>query len=144
MYILCYLQDYVEAIEELPEFDKPSYFGLPENIERSAQRIISNQVIGQLKVLQRADAKANKFDKEIWATELGPILNLWKKLNQVRLDTKLKKKILLMSPRFFFVRNFVVKLIYCAIHAYSFDRKCFFDIHVFKKIANFCNEEKYS
>lgn len=87
MYILCYLQDYVETIEELPEFDKPSYFGLPENIERSAQRIISNQVIGQLKVLQRADAKANKFDKEIWATELGPILNLWKKLNQVRLDT---------------------------------------------------------
>lgn len=75
-------RDYVEAIEELPEFDKPSYFGLPENIERSAQRIISNQVIGQLKVLQRADAKANKFDKEIWATELGPILNLWKKLNQ--------------------------------------------------------------
>lgn len=76
-------QDYIEAIEELPEFDKPSYFGLPENIERSAQRIISNQVIGQLKVLQRADAKANKFDKEIWATELGPTLNLWKKLNQV-------------------------------------------------------------
>ncbi|XP_022324921.2 cytoplasmic dynein 2 heavy chain 1-like isoform X2 [Crassostrea virginica] len=75
-------RDYVDAIEELPEFDKPSYFGLPENIERSAQRIISNQVIGQLKVLQRADAKANKFDKEIWATELGPILNLWKKLNQ--------------------------------------------------------------
>lgn len=100
MYIM-YVQDYVEAIEELPEFDKPSYFGLPENIERSAQRIISNQVIGQLKVLQRADAKANKFDKEIWATELGPILNLWKKLNQVRLNTSLKRRILLMSSRFF-------------------------------------------
>ena len=76
-------QDYTDVITELPEFDKPSYFGLPENIERSAQRIISNQVISQLKILQRADTKANKFDKEVWANELGPILNLWKKLNQV-------------------------------------------------------------
>ncbi|KAK3100036.1 hypothetical protein FSP39_013759 [Pinctada imbricata] len=75
-------RDYVEALEDLPEFDKPSYFGLPENIERSAQRIISSQVISQLKVLQRADVKASKFDKEVWANELGPILNLWKKLNQ--------------------------------------------------------------
>lgn len=46
--------------------------------------------------------------------------------------------------KIFFFRNFVVKLIYCAIHAYSFDRKCFLDIHVFKKIENFWNEEKYS
>ena len=67
----------------LPEVDKPSYFGLPENIERSAQRIISSQVISQLKILQRGDAKASKFDKEVWANELGPVLNLWKKLNSV-------------------------------------------------------------
>lgn len=78
-----YFQDYIDAIEELPEFDKPSYFGLPENIERSAQRIVSSQVISQLKVLQRADVKASKFDKEVWANELGPVLNLWKKLNSV-------------------------------------------------------------
>lgn len=75
-------RDYVDVITELPEFDKPSYFGLPENIERSAQRIISSQVISQLKILQRSDTKANKFDKEVWANELGPVLNLWKKLNQ--------------------------------------------------------------
>ncbi|ESO93665.1 hypothetical protein LOTGIDRAFT_209197 [Lottia gigantea] len=75
-------KDYIEAIEALPEFDKPSYFGLPENIERSAQRIISSAVISQLRILQRADVKASKFDKEVWANELGPILNLWKKLNQ--------------------------------------------------------------
>ena len=80
---LLFFQDYLDAVEELPEFDKPSYFGLPENIERSAQRIVSSQVISQLKVLQRADVKASKFDKEVWATELGPILNLWKKLNSV-------------------------------------------------------------
>ena len=31
----------------------------------------------------RADISAHKFDKEKWGTELAPILNLWKKLNQV-------------------------------------------------------------
>jgi len=77
------LQSFVDAIESLPEFDKPSYFGLPENIERSSQRMISQNVIGQLRVLKRANVKATKFDKDVWAGELGPVLNLWKKLNQV-------------------------------------------------------------
>uniref|UniRef100_A0A2C9JPE7 Dynein heavy chain C-terminal domain-containing protein n=1 Tax=Biomphalaria glabrata TaxID=6526 RepID=A0A2C9JPE7_BIOGL len=77
-----YLTDFIDVIESLPEFDKPSYFGLPENIERSAQRSGSAAVISQLRILQRSDAKASKFDKDVWATELGPILNLWKKVNQ--------------------------------------------------------------
>ena len=81
--ILLYLQDYLDVINDFPEFDKPSYFGLPENSERSAQRIVSGQVISQLKMLQKSDAKATKFDKEVWTNELGPILNLWKKVNQV-------------------------------------------------------------
>ena len=79
------MQDFIEAIEALPEFDKPLYFGLPENIERSSQRMISSQVVTQLRVLKRADAKASKFDKDVWANELGPLLNLWKKLNTVSL-----------------------------------------------------------
>ena len=77
----------MDAIEGLPEFDKPNYFGLPENIERSSQRIISSQVISQLRILKRADVKAAKFEKDVWATELGPLLNLWKKLNQVDLNS---------------------------------------------------------
>lgn len=76
-------QDYLEVIEGLPEFDKPSYFGLPENIDRSSQRMFSSSVITQLRILKRPDAKSAKFDKEIWARELGPVLNLWKKLNSV-------------------------------------------------------------
>lgn len=73
----------METINLLPEFDKPSYFNLPENIERSSQRIVSGQVISQLRIVMRADAKASKFDKELWNNELAPILNLWKRLNQV-------------------------------------------------------------
>ena len=81
----------MDAIEALPDTDKPSYFGLPENIERSSQRMISNGVIGQLRIVKRADVKASKFDKDVWATELGPILNLWKKLNTVSTVTLLSE-----------------------------------------------------
>ncbi|OWF37256.1 Cytoplasmic dynein 2 heavy chain 1 [Mizuhopecten yessoensis] len=76
------ISDFTAAIAELPEFDNPSYFGLPANIDRSAQRMVSSQVISQLKVLQRANVKASRFDKEVWANELSPILNLWKTLNK--------------------------------------------------------------
>lgn len=37
-------QDYRSVIENLPEDDRPAFFGLPANIERSSQRIISSQV----------------------------------------------------------------------------------------------------
>jgi dynein heavy chain 2 len=39
------LQDYKDTVNSLPETDKPSFFGLPANIDRSAQRIVSSQVI---------------------------------------------------------------------------------------------------
>ena len=51
---------------------------------------ITIQVIGQLKVLMRSDVIAHKFDKEKWSVELSPILNLWKKLNQVRTISVIK------------------------------------------------------
>lgn len=41
------------------------------------------QVISQLRILGRSVSAGCKFDREIWSNELSPILNLWKKLNQV-------------------------------------------------------------
>jgi len=75
-------QEYVEMVYKLPEDDKPSYFGLPANIERSHQRNVSSQVLGQLKLLMLSLEVAARFDREKWQAELSPILNLWKKLNQ--------------------------------------------------------------
>ncbi|CAF4469399.1 unnamed protein product, partial [Rotaria magnacalcarata] len=63
--------------------DAPSLFGLPANIERSAQRMNSAQIINSLKILQRTDVEVEKFDKDKWSALLTPLLNLWKKLNQV-------------------------------------------------------------
>ena len=34
-------------VSSLPETDKPLYFGLPANIDRSRQRTVSSQVIKQ-------------------------------------------------------------------------------------------------
>ncbi|XP_013869519.1 cytoplasmic dynein 2 heavy chain 1 [Austrofundulus limnaeus] len=78
----CSILDYRSVIENLPEDDRPAFFGLPANIERSSQRIISSQVISQLRILSRSVAAGSKFDRELWSNSLSPILNLWKKLNQ--------------------------------------------------------------
>ncbi|XP_017286523.1 cytoplasmic dynein 2 heavy chain 1 isoform X3 [Kryptolebias marmoratus] len=78
----CSILDYRSVIENLPEDDRPAFFGLPANIERSSQRIISSQVISQLRILSRSVAAGSKFDRELWSNGLSPILNLWKKLNQ--------------------------------------------------------------
>ncbi|CAK8696967.1 unnamed protein product [Clavelina lepadiformis] len=76
------IKDYQDLIEQLPEDDAPTYFGLPANIERSAQRVNSQKVISQLKTLMRSVEAGAKFDREAWQSELGPILQLWKRLNQ--------------------------------------------------------------
>ncbi|KAM4699205.1 cytoplasmic dynein 2 heavy chain 1 [Discoglossus pictus] len=78
----CNIMDYRSVIESLPEDDKPGFFGLPANIARSSQRMISSQVISQLRILSRAVTAGSKFDRELWSNELSPVLNLWKKLNQ--------------------------------------------------------------
>ncbi|KAM3875467.1 cytoplasmic dynein 2 heavy chain 1 [Diretmus argenteus] len=78
----CSILDYRSVIENLPEDDRPAFFGLPANIERSSQRITSSQVISQLRILSRSVATGSKFDRELWSNGLSPVLNLWKKLNQ--------------------------------------------------------------
>ena len=75
-------KDYLELINKLPEEDKPSFFGLPANIQRSYQRTQSTATINQLRILMRSVDGASKFEREKWNSELAPILNLWKKLNQ--------------------------------------------------------------
>jgi hypothetical protein len=42
------------------------------------------KIINSLKTLQRIDAEVEKFDKEKWSALLTPLLNLWKKLDQVK------------------------------------------------------------
>ncbi len=73
---------YVDLVNKLPEEDKPSMFGLPANIQQAYQRTRSSIAISQLRTLMRSLPGGKKFEREKWDTELNPILNLWKKLNQ--------------------------------------------------------------
>uniref|UniRef100_T1IHY1 Cytoplasmic dynein 2 heavy chain 1 n=1 Tax=Strigamia maritima TaxID=126957 RepID=T1IHY1_STRMM len=75
-------QDFIQLIDRLPEEDNPTSFGLAANIQRSAQRNVANKVISQLRIIMRSSEAASKFDREQWKTQLSPILNLWKKLNE--------------------------------------------------------------
>ena len=73
---------YVDLVNKLPEDDKPSMFGLPENIMQSYQRTRSSLTITQLRLLMRSIELSGKFEKDKWHQELNPVLNYWKKLNQ--------------------------------------------------------------
>ena len=73
--------DYVQVIRNLPDQDTPGMFGLPDNVDRSAQRAVSRQVITQLKILMRSDALAGGFNREVWFRELTPVLQMWRRLN---------------------------------------------------------------
>jgi len=42
------------------------------------------KITSALKILQRIDVEVEKFDKEKWSALLTPLLNLWKKLDQVK------------------------------------------------------------
>ncbi|XP_064481252.1 cytoplasmic dynein 2 heavy chain 1-like [Ornithodoros turicata] len=75
-------REHLKVTQLIADEDSPSYFGLPSNIDRSAQRTRSADVIWQLKQLMRPGDKSEGFDAAKWSTLLSPVLNLWKKLNQ--------------------------------------------------------------
>nr|XP_022905741.1 cytoplasmic dynein 2 heavy chain 1 [Onthophagus taurus] len=75
------IQEYINFIQQLPNKDLPSFFGLPENINRSWELNMSNKIIGQLRGLLEFKS-IEKFNKELWQKGLAPLINLWKKLNQ--------------------------------------------------------------
>ena len=91
-------QDYIKLIDSFEDVDTPSQFGLPLNVERSVQRAKSSAVISQLKKLARSMAllgsggSGNKFNREQWRTELGPLIELWDRLIKSSRDVLDKPK----------------------------------------------------
>lgn len=97
-------EDYTEVINSLPDSETPETFGLPANIERSVQRANSTTVISQLKVLvsyfsfvikdrlinqnfqEVTVSEGTRFNREQWATQLSPIIQLWQKVWNLVLD----------------------------------------------------------
>jgi len=73
-------ESFLQAIASLPDSDSPFVFGLPDNIERSLQRVTSTAVIKQLRALSALDVEGSKYDREKWRSQLGPVLELWQQL----------------------------------------------------------------
>ena len=72
-------------LESLPDTDNPKFFGLPLNIDRSCQIVVSNQVIAQLKILKRSSNQTgNKLEKDSLKSQFKPIWKLWEALKKVR------------------------------------------------------------
>lgn len=76
------VRDYVGVINKVPEFDAPSLFGLPANIDRSVQRFNSTAVVASLKQLAAVSAEELRFDKAKWTQGLAPICQMWVSLYQ--------------------------------------------------------------
>ncbi|XP_044749353.1 cytoplasmic dynein 2 heavy chain 1 [Coccinella septempunctata] len=74
--------DYLKLIGEIPSKISPSFYGLPNNIDRSWQIQKSSEIISDCKKLKISKSINSKFDLDLWCKGLGPFLSLWKKLNQ--------------------------------------------------------------
>ena len=72
--------EHVAAVGRLPDADLPSVFGLPANIERTAQQANSARVLSPLRAMAAVSAASSSFDRARWAEQLGPLLRLWETL----------------------------------------------------------------
>jgi dynein heavy chain 2 len=69
----------LEVISSLPDVDAPYLFALPDNIERSVQRVTSSNVVATLKSMVSIAALAGDFDREAWSSRIGPLADAWEK-----------------------------------------------------------------
>ncbi|XP_028968661.1 cytoplasmic dynein 2 heavy chain 1 [Galendromus occidentalis] len=76
-------RDHLKIIQALPEEDKAAFFNLPANIKRTQQKVKANEIISRLKQMSiaKSDEKSDKT-AERWNRGVGPLLALWKKLNE--------------------------------------------------------------
>uniref|UniRef100_A0A7S1KS08 Cytoplasmic dynein 2 heavy chain 1 n=1 Tax=Percolomonas cosmopolitus TaxID=63605 RepID=A0A7S1KS08_9EUKA len=77
-------EDYVRTVEQLPNHDALSDFGLPANANRVVMINKSNRLISHLKQLSLhslagSDGSA-KLLKDQWADRLSPVIEFWKKM----------------------------------------------------------------
>ena len=84
--------DYVDIIKSLPENDNPLMFGLPLNVDRSVQRYVSTQVLNKLSSIYSISSDTKKFDKEVYAEKLAPLLNMWRSIFQPDLIDSIKSQ----------------------------------------------------
>uniref|UniRef100_A0A1I7SKK8 AAA_lid_11 domain-containing protein n=1 Tax=Bursaphelenchus xylophilus TaxID=6326 RepID=A0A1I7SKK8_BURXY len=66
----------------IPEEDKPSLFGLPENLGATYELEQSRQTINSLRSMQKYSRSSTLEAFSQWAKKLQPVLAFWKRLHQ--------------------------------------------------------------
>ncbi|OQR67050.1 cytoplasmic dynein 2 heavy chain 1-like [Tropilaelaps mercedesae] len=76
-------KEHLKIIQSLPDEDRPVFFNLPANIQRTQQKVRANEIIARLKQVSIAKTEG-KVEKivERWSRGIGPLLTFWKKLNE--------------------------------------------------------------
>ena len=74
------LEDFSALAAALPQRDAPASFGLPANIEGSAQRATAAALVAQLKKLAALASLSARFDRAQWRKTLQPLLGVWQSL----------------------------------------------------------------
>jgi len=72
--------DFERAIASLPSTDSPQLFGLALNADRAVATRTAAHVSLSMRTLSTPAEATASFDRERWAAELSPLLNLWQKL----------------------------------------------------------------
>ena len=116
-----YFKDYKEIVKTLPESDKPSFFGLPANIDRSAQRIVSSQVM-ELNLYVACTALASSMCYIYFVHLKFLFVSIIQEITcySARGILAYFSKIIHSLPRDFFL-NFICKLLYerCYVFVYA-------------------------
>lgn len=86
------IADYYRNINKLKDTDSPNVFGLPLNIERSVQRVVSGEICELLSRLSKISVKTEIFDKDKWKVYLVPIFELWSKISNSKTTILTKMK----------------------------------------------------
>jgi len=69
--------DYSSLLNTLGDADDAALFGLPANVDRATQQIRSAEVISNLKAMAASSVASSRFDRELWAQRLKPLLTAW-------------------------------------------------------------------
>lgn len=77
------VKDYLGIVNKMSENDTPSYFGLPQNIDKAVQRYTIQGVVAGLKSMGSVVGLDLKFEKEKWVQMLNPLITMWGQLGKI-------------------------------------------------------------
>jgi dynein heavy chain 2, cytosolic len=80
-----------ELIQKLPNIDNPDLYNLPMGIDKALLRIKAKELVENLKIATLTSDASTKFSRDEWNKSLTPIFALWKGLEKVSGEGKLKR-----------------------------------------------------